>query len=235
MMEEPERILDKTDSALERALLHEGRSYSAPDAVRVHTLTAVGLAASAGIGGGLLAWLSAKSLTTKLALALSSATVVTAIPVTYFLSTRETPVASHNPPAPAAVAIPAPAETVTAPSSETTSPPPPAPSRVASPPSAPAPARASSSSNSALRAELAALDAIRSTLANDDPAGAMSFIAAYFRTFPRGRLRLEAEVLRIDALAKAGRPQAAKRYAQEFLRRHPNSVLTARVRPYAED
>lgn len=233
-MEEPERILDKTGSALERALLHEGRSYTAPDAVRVHTLTAVGLAASAGIGGGLLAWLSAKSLTTKLALALSTATVITALPVTYVLSTREHSAAPQERPAPATVVLPAPAEpkqppVVTAPA------PLPAPSHGTSPAAAPAPTRASGSSSSALRAELAALDAIRSSLANDDPAGALSFIAAYFRTFPRGRLHFEAEVLRIDALAKAGRSQAARRYAQEFLKRHPNSVLTARVRPYAEN
>jgi hypothetical protein len=232
MMEEPERILDKTGSALERALLREGRSYSAPDAVRVHTLAAVGLAASAGIGGGLLAWLSAKSLTTKLVLALSTATVITVLPVTYFLSTRETPAAARDRPAPAATVIPAPAEPL-APTPVVITP---TPAPVASPPPvSPAPTRTSATSNSALRAELAALDAIRSTLANDDPAGAMSFIAAYFRTFPRGRLHFEAEVLRIDALAKAGRSHAAKRYAQEFLKRHPNSVLTARVRPYTEN
>ena len=98
----------------------------------------------------------------------------------------------------------------------------------------PAPTRASAPSNSALRAELAALDAVRSTLANDDPAGALSFLGAYFRTFPRGRLGLEAEVLRIDAQVKAGRLDIAKRHAREFLKRHPTSMLTARVRPYAE-
>ena len=79
----------------------------------------------------------------------------------------------------------------------------------------------------------AALDAIRSTLANNDPAGALSFLDAYFRTFPQGRLTLEAEVLRIDALAQSGRLVLAKRSAQEFLRHHPNSVLNARVQPYA--
>jgi outer membrane protein assembly factor BamD (BamD/ComL family) len=98
----------------------------------------------------------------------------------------------------------------------------------------PAPAQASATTSSALRAELAALDAVRSTLANDDPAGALSFLAAYFRTFPRGRLRYEADVLRIAALAQAGQRDTARRYALKFLKRHPNSVLTARVRPYAE-
>jgi hypothetical protein len=47
-------------------------------------------------------------------------------------------------------------------------------------------------------------------------------------------LRLEAEVLRIDAQVKAGRLDIARRHAREFLKRHPSSVLTARVRPFAE-
>jgi hypothetical protein len=226
-MEEPRRILDESGSAFERALLQEGRSYSAPDAVRVRTLAAVGLAASAGLGGGLLAWWSAKSLATKLVLALSTAAAVTVLPVTYLLSSKGVP-ARHS--TPAAAVAPAPVQ------AEAPVPPAPAPlaaTPVADPPPAPAPSRPAASS--ALRAELAALDAIRSSLANDDPAGALRFVATYFRTFPHGRLHFEAEVLRIDALAKAGRSQAAKHHAQEFLRRHPNSVLTARVRPYAEN
>jgi hypothetical protein len=230
-MEEPRRILEENGSALERALLQEGRSYSAPEAVRVHTLAAVGLVASAGLGGGLLAWWSAKSLATKLALALSTVAAVTVLPVTYLLSGKDAPAAHSEPATPTAPVAPAPIQ------AEAPVPPAPAPlpaTPADSPSPAPAPARPAPSS-SALRAELTALDAIRTALANDDPAGAMKFIAAYFRTFPHGRLHFEAEVLRIDALAKAGRSQAAKHHAQEFLRRHPNSVLTARVRPYAEN
>jgi outer membrane protein assembly factor BamD (BamD/ComL family) len=41
-------------------------------------------------------------------------------------------------------------------------------------------------------------------------------------------------VLRIDALAKGGRLDDARKYAQEFLRRHPNSVLAARVQSFAK-
>lgn len=232
-MEEPERILDKTDSTLERALLLEGRSYSAPDSVRAHTLAALGLTVSAGVGAGLLAWLSAKSLTTKLLLALSTATTIAALPIAYVLSTEKPKTTSPERPGPAAVLAPASAEAEAPAPLEEAPPPPPVVAR-ALPATSPTATRTPSANSSALRAELAALDAIRSTLANDDPTGALSFVAAYFRTFPRGRLRLEAEVLRIDALAKAGRSQAAKRYAQEFIRQHPNNVLTARVRPHAE-
>ena len=41
---------------------------------------------------------------------------------------------------------------------------------------------------------------------------------------------MEAEVLRIDALAESGHTDAAHARAREFLRRHPNSVLAAHVR-----
>lgn len=233
-MEEPERILTKTNSSLERALLLEGRRYEAPNGVRVRTLAAVGLAASAGVGTGLLAWLSSKSLTAKLALALSTATAITALPVTYFLSTRSEPTPARHGSAPAAVVAPAPAEPVV-PAPVVNAPAPLPAADHALPPSAPPVARTSPTNSSALRAELAALDAIRSSLANHDPAGALSFVATYFRSFPRGRLHLEAEVLRIDALAKSGQAQAAKRHARGFIKQHPNSVLSARVRSYAEN
>lgn len=233
-MEETERLIDKTGSTLERALLQEGRDYSAPDAVRVHTLAAVGLAASAGMGAGLLAWFSAKSLAAKLTMVLTGATAIAVPPVAYFLLAGDTPVTPPESPAPAVVVTPAVAQPVVPTLSEATVPVAP-PVRAPSPSPAPSPARASLPGNSALRAELAALDAIRSSLAQDDPAGALSFVSAYFRTFPRGRLQLEAEVLRIDALAKAGRSRDAERRAQEFIRQHPNSVLSARVRPYTEN
>jgi hypothetical protein len=234
MMDEPERILDQTTSAIEQALLREGRAYRAPDALRPHTLAALGLAGSAGLPAAVFAWLSARSWTTKLVLAFSTVTLLAAIPLSYILFAQNAPPARTASPVPVGMPLPTPA----GPSSPAPSiaVPDPAPARAMDPPAAlpPAPARVSATTSSALRAELAALDAVRSTLANDDPAGALSFLAAYFRTFPRGRLHFEAEVLRIDALAKAGQPNIAQRYAQEFLKRHPNSVLTARVRPYAE-
>jgi len=230
MMDEPERLLDQSTSPLELALLQEGRAYCASEDLRAHTLRALGLAASVGLVASVLAWLSARSLTTKLVLALSTATLLGAIPASRLLLVRSAaPARTTSPPSPTMPARVAPTLPATALSD-------PAPLRATDSPAvlSPPPTRASASPNSALRAELAALDAIRSTLANDDPAGALSFLGAYFRTFPRGRLHLEAEVLRIDAQVKAGRLDIARQYAQEFLKRHPSSVLTARVRPFAE-
>jgi hypothetical protein len=230
MMGEPERLLDQSTSPLELALLQEGRAYCASEDLRTHTLRALGLAASVGLAGSVLAWLSARSLTAKLVLALSTATLLGAIPASYLLLVGSgAPARTTSPPSPTMPTQVAPTIPAAAFSD-------PAPVRTTDSPAAlpPPPTRASAPANSALRAELAALDAVRSTLANDDPAGALSFLGAYFRTFPRGRLHLEAEVLRIDALAKAGRLEDAKRHAQAFLKRHPNSVLTGRVRPHAE-
>jgi TolA-binding protein len=84
-----------------------------------------------------------------------------------------------------------------------------------------------------LSAELSALDAARSSLVAGDPTTALSALDAYSRKFPRGRLSLEAEVLRIDALAKSGQTAAARQRASAFIRRHPDSVLATRVRAFA--
>lgn len=85
----------------------------------------------------------------------------------------------------------------------------------------------------ALREELTALDSARTRLAGGQPAEALLALDAYHRAHPRGRLRLEAEVLRIEALSRSGRQEVARQRAQTFLRRHPNSVLASRVQRYA--
>jgi outer membrane protein assembly factor BamD (BamD/ComL family) len=87
-------------------------------------------------------------------------------------------------------------------------------------------------SSADLSAELGAIDKARSALAGGDASGALSQLDAYSRTYPRGRLALEAEVLRIDALARSGQRDAARKRAELFVRRHPNSVLKARVQAY---
>jgi outer membrane protein assembly factor BamD (BamD/ComL family) len=102
-------------------------------------------------------------------------------------------------------------------------------------PSAPAARADRAASQSALAAELAALDQARARLDSGDASGALSLLDDYSRTYPRGRLALEAEVLRIDALAKKGQAASAAKRAEAFLRRHPNSVLASRVRGYLQE
>jgi hypothetical protein len=109
----------------------------------------------------------------------------------------------------------------------------PEPATVTDAPQPKADARAAGSG--ALTAELGVLDLARSKLAAGDARGALGVLDDYVRTYPRGRLNLEAEVLRIDALAKAGETGAAKKRAEAFLKRYPKSVLASRVRGYLDE
>ena len=78
--------------------------------------------------------------------------------------------------------------------------------------------------------ELSSIDAARGLLARGDAVGALAGLDAYGRAYPHGRLGLEAEVLRIDALYGSGRADVARARAEAFLQRHPHNVLAAHVR-----
>lgn len=86
-----------------------------------------------------------------------------------------------------------------------------------------------------LKGELDLIDAARSVSARGDHQDALAILDAYSRTYPRGRLQLEAEVLRIDALARSGQVATARRAAEDFLAKHPKGVLHTRVRAYLHD
>ncbi|WP_437596310.1 hypothetical protein [Sorangium sp. So ce590] len=256
-MSEPRRMLEESDSPLERALLSAGASYQTSPETRAKTMAALGLAGAAALSASVVApaavsaagtaaassSLAVKLGWTKILVALSTVGVLAGIPAGYlawrgqqapeplavhrFGGALADPIARAAPrPTPAAQAAP-----VEAPPEEL-----PAPARAgdsggAAPRVAPKP----SASSTALQAELSALDAARTTLASGNAQGALALLDAYSREHPRGRMALEAEVLRIDALAKSGRPDAASQRAETFLRRHPNSVLASRVRRYVTD
>lgn len=230
-MDDPQRLLDSTGTPLERTLLQELRLYQGPESMRAHTLAALGVSGSAGLAAaGAMAWFWGKTWSTKLLLTASVASVALGVPAGYLIL-RHNAGASARPPSTLAAANPSVQPPATVSTSPTTSP---VVDTPVSPPAHPAtrPARrgATRAATSAdLRAELEALDTVRLTLARGDFLGALSFLDAYFQNFHRGRLHLEAEVLRIDALARSGQTEAARSYANEFLRRHPNSVHAARL------
>lgn len=246
-MNEPTRLFRTPESELERALLEAGRSYTASGSTRAKTLLALGLTAVTTSAAPSAAAAAGSSLS-KATLAKVAATVLAmgavAVPVWRYLDHQPTstrvahPVASGAPitaPAPvAAPSVPAealPAEPATAEAApeQTT--------EVQPPPSARSAGAARAELKSAavppLKAELAALDAARTSLSHSDPVGALAALDSYARNFPRGRLKLEAEVLRIGALAKSGQTEVARKRAEAFLRLHPDSVLASRVRSYA--
>jgi hypothetical protein len=238
---EPVRLRREKGSALEHALLSAGAATDGAADRRAKTLAALGLAGSAALTAGTASAASVSSLSAaakigwaKLALGVSLVGAVTAVPVGYYYTHR---------PAPAVRALRPVAAPVVA-------------ARVAAPPAAPAeqpaeiapqdetkdetPSRlpharpaARAVERGTLTHELAALDAARAKLADGDAKSALALLDIYGESFPHGRLALEAEVLRIDALAKSGQRQAARQRANAFLRRHPTSVLASRVRAQA--
>jgi hypothetical protein len=231
-MDEPERMLNGSHSSLERALLQEGRAYQGPSQLRAHTLAALGLVGGSALAaGGILGWFAAKTMATKVALGAVATALLVGLPASYLLS-RDVSHGTAQPQARIVAAAPAIAPAPLPPVDE-----PAVPTKVAPPvieaPAAAAPRSPGNTNSSALRAELSALDAVRSTLASGDAQGALVFLDAYARTFPRGHLRLEAEVVRIEALRLAGHGREAEVRAREFLRRHPNSVFATRVRALA--
>ena len=106
-----------------------------------------------------------------------------------------------------------------------------APSHAPSTPRARAPRAESIRSNEpSVRAELATLEQARSALASGDAPRALSLLDAYAARFPGGTMALEATVLRIEALVRAGDVTAAQRAGNAFLASRPQSPYSTRVR-----
>jgi hypothetical protein len=246
-MTEPTRLVSMPESELERALLDAGRSYTASSSSRTKTLLALGLAGVATSTAPAAVAATSSTLTkgalSKVAVAVIAIGSVTVPVWRYFQHAKS---AQDPRPAPAvhlAAALRAPAAPVeSAPVVEST---PVAAARGTSVPvEGAAPQRTAAPSVGALHAdprpasapplaaELAALDAARTSLSRSDPSAALLALDGYARNFPHGKLRLEAEVLRIAALAKSGQSDTARKRAEAFLRRHPDSVLASRVRGY---
>jgi hypothetical protein len=233
LVSDPVRLRREKGSALEHALLSAGAATDGSADRRAKTLAALGLAGSTALAAGTASAASLSSVAklgwAKLALGVSLVGAVTAVPVGYYFVHRPMPVA-HAPrlvTAPQVVAHAAPAAAVADDAAEVATAP-----EIAVRPRAARPA-ARAALPGTLTHELAALDAARAKLADGDAKSALALLDIYGETFPRGGLALEAEVLRIDALAKSGQREAARRRANAFLRLHPTSVLASRVRAEA--
>lgn len=231
-MSELGRLRDEAESPLELMLLEAGSSYKCSPEARAKTLAALGVAGSAAVSAGIVSSSFASKLGWGKLLLISGlgAGIVAPLGVVGWnrFHSHATPIAKVAAPA-IAVAPPAPAAE-----------PPPVVATAEGPAEATAPAAKPEVSEvrvappSDLAAEVGVLDAARSRLDGGDARGALAKLDEYSHAYPHGHLVLEAEVLRIGALAKAGRKGAAQKHAAAFLRHHPNSVLASRVRGYLE-
>lgn len=247
-MSDLRRLRDETDSEVERALLEAGRSYRCSRSTVTKTMAALGLAGSAAVaatGTASAAALSplAKGIGVKVLIALSAAGVAGALPIAYRAlrpADHGTLVGERAHTSGAAASRPSwPAGPVPSEGAVTGDLDVPAVTAAALPPravasAAPLHTRAARPSPT-LAAEISSLDAARSMLARGKTREALFLLDGYSRGFPRGKLALEAELLRIDALARGGDGPEAGRRARMFLARHPSSVLAARARTYLDD
>jgi hypothetical protein len=111
------------------------------------------------------------------------------------------------------------------------------PERMAAPPSArrvPASPRVESVprdriDDDALARETLLVDEARRAVASGDPTRALALLDAHDRDFSPAAFALEADVLRIEALERAGRTADADRLAQTFLARHIEGSYARRV------
>ena len=247
-MTEPTRLLSMPESELERALLNAGRSYTGSGSARAKTLLALGL--TSAVTSVAPAAAASRSLTRAALAKVAVAMLVlgaAAVPVWRYFNHADRAQVAPRPAGTAAGALLAPSATVapaasppaatdSTDSAVETVPAPAENSELQPSRSAPSPGAARAEARPAatppLTAELAALDAARTSLSHSDPGAALAALDGYSRSFPHGRLKMEAEVLRIGALAKSGQTDAARKRAEVFLRHHPDSVLASRVRSY---
>ena len=69
----------------------------------------------------------------------------------------------------------------------------------------------------------------RSALAAGDAARTLEILDSYESEFPSGAFSVEVSVLRVEALARAGRMDEARRLGQRFLQQHPHGLFARRV------
>jgi len=230
-MTELRPLHEECESELERALLSAGLAYGASERTRDATLAAVGLSSR-------IPPRRRHSRVFAFAAAAALVAVVSGGAVAGYRYQHQwraerlaaPPAATFAPAAP-----PAPRAAKVLKAVEEPAPPAEPEAAPAPTPEPPKPAARPAPSRAPLAGELAVLDAASAAVAAGNSQRALVLLDAYAKDYPRGRLGLEAEVLRIDALAQSGQAGAAAKAAQRFVERHPDSVLAVRVRRYLHD
>jgi outer membrane protein assembly factor BamD (BamD/ComL family) len=80
-----------------------------------------------------------------------------------------------------------------------------------------------------LREEIRLLDQARAAVRAGTFEQGLKLLERYDRRFPRGQFRQEAQVLRVEALERSGKKDAAFVLGKKFLAEHPESPHVERV------
>jgi hypothetical protein len=236
----------------DEALLRAGRRAPAPPRLRERALGAAAAGAAAlattKAAAGVAGAKASGGILGKVAIkwALVAAVGATSVGAAYVVETRLASPEAADPAPPAVVTAASPvtkvappvvtaAPSVAPPPPEDPPEPPPAapvarsrPSTAEALPVAPPPER-----ESALREEIALVDAARAAIADGDPAFALRRIEDHAARFPAGSFAVERDVLRIDALVLAGRSDEARERARAFVARHPKAAQARRIEKIA--
>jgi TolA-binding protein len=86
-----------------------------------------------------------------------------------------------------------------------------------------------------LAEEVTSLQAARAALAAGEAEKAIALLDGHQRRFPQGALRVEAEMVRIEALARAGDARGAASRARRFAEEHPDTPYSRRARAMVGD
>jgi hypothetical protein len=259
-MNDPKRLIDQCDSELEWALLREGRRSNHNEARRLQVLAAVGVGAAvtagaktswalaatwqklllggvavcSGVGGGVLAVQGYRAMHPP-AQAASANTHVTnpqLRPQEQLGAGSESEPPSGAQPAGGSQAS---VEQGAEPNVEQGAAVPAEGAPVASLSRRRVSERGVAASGGSLREEVAVLDRARVAARAGRSTEALTLVDSYMRDFPQGSLRLEAEVVRVQALAAAGRRSEASLRAKKLLAQSPNSVVASRLRGYVQE
>lgn len=90
-------------------------------------------------------------------------------------------------------------------------------------------ARSKAKVSDSLAKELSLIDSARAALLRGEPSVALRTLNAYRAQFPRGALRAEATVQRVEALIATGDRASAATIGNAFLKRHPESPYSRRI------
>jgi len=232
-MSRPVRFRDDSSAPDEvRDLLRAaGRSRPMTDEVRARSAVRVDRLAAVPVAAGLVLWIKGVAI----AAGIGVAGVV--------IATRVLPVTHGEvvtpPPAPATVVTASRTAGIPAAMSPARVPPASVPVATATPAATPAPTASpgatttassiASSDGDPLARETALLETARGTL-ESDPARSLATLEAHAAEFPSGTLRLERELLAVDALRRLGRFTDARTRGEALLARSPGSIYEERVR-----
>ncbi len=245
-MKDPQRLLEGGGSAQELLLLRAGETEEPSDLGKQKLAAALGIAlgvtatagaatasqAGAGAGAAGASIAPGAKLATPWLLSLLGGALLGGAALTYVAMrpAEKAPVAVVQPAPKAEVRASAPAPEAT----PQALPEAPRPSEIEEP-AEPAPRSVASSDAKSIAREIAALDDVRRSLSAGEPQKALKQLGDYGRSHPRGVLRQEATLLRIEALARVGDRAGARRLADRFLGANPSSPHEKRIRALVGD